>query len=379
MTKKTAVFCLFILFLITPLFAEEPVLTEEITAEKPAPTEELAAAGEPAAIEEIAGEEPAIIEEIAAEEPAVTEEIIAAEEPAAQAELAAAEEADAEAGEPALSEEKELAFIDDLDDVDYFFFEAPPLVIESAPFLGTRSFEDLFPNLTRAQRTAARSEKGLRFSFEKVGSPMLVPNPASGIDLLKSVMAKRPSHIVEALVLVPYSGRELDMLDVYNALGRIGNLKDHSVPLNGRNFTVFPETTRLESARNRRDIPDPLPANDLPFSETMFLRFKDATIGDIFIRGDMSISMYGLTYSMTNFRDVRYSIIPIMRAERVSIIIYVEPVKEGMLIYSLSGFYLPGIIANSANLSPSIDRRISVLLNWIKDGLIKQASVAAER
>ena len=220
----------------------------------------------------------------------------------------------------------------------------------------------------------AMSNRGLRYSFVKDESPRLVPNPDFGIDLLGSVMKKNPSHIIEALVVVPYNEKELDLLDIYNALGRIEKIKDYPASFDGNEFYVFTESTRIESNRNRRAVSDPLPAVTLPFSETMYLRLKEFSYGNLFIRGDVSISMYGITYSMTNFTDVRYFLIPIMKAERFITIIYLEPVKEGILIYSVTGFYIPGFIADRVDLTPSINRRIEIFINWITDGLREQES-----
>jgi len=156
------------------------------------------------------------------------------------------------------------------------------------------------------------------------------------------------------------------------ALGMIGDIKDQTVPLNGRPVNLFEETTRIAGAQSRRSIPDPPPATALPYSETMYLRFSDAYIGDLFIRGDISISLYGMTYSMTNFTDIRYSLFRIMRAERYSTIIYLEPLKEGLLIYSVSGLYLPSFIAKRINMPWNINSRVTLFINWITDGLIKQ-------
>jgi hypothetical protein len=223
------------------------------------------------------------------------------------------------------------------------------------------------------------SNEGLKHFFEKNNPPTLFPNPASGIDLLSGVMTKRPSHIIEALVLVPYNERELDMLDIYNALGRIENIKNYSFIISGKDVNIFEETTRIESARNRRSVSDPPPADMLPYAETMYLRFKDSYYGNLFIRGDISMSLYGITYSMTNFTDVRYFLIPIVPAERISITLYLEPVKEGVLVYSMSGIYLPGFITDRLNITPSINRRITAIIRWITDGLRSQESIAKER
>ena len=261
-----------------------------------------------------------------------------------------------------------------------FFFEAPPLIFEVPHFVyEPRSFDEIFPGFSRGQRRMTFSKDGLKHFFEKDGSPALTPAPDSGIDLLSSVMSKNPSHIIEAMVVVPYNERELDILDIYNALGRIGNIQDYPVTINDKEYIILEETTRLVSARSRKSIPDPPPVDTLPYSETMYLRFKDAYYGNLYIRGDISMSLYGIIYNMTNFTDVRYFLIPIIKAERLSIVIYLEPVKEGVLVYSVSGLYLPGFIADRVNLTPSINRRITVLLNWIIDSLRKQESIAAKR
>ena len=264
------------------------------------------------------------------------------------------------------------SFLDDDFDDDAFFFEAAGLVFEVSPIIELRSFNDIFPDLSRNQRLRARGDTGLRNAFEKDGSPFFNPGKKSGLDLLSVVMKKKPSHIIEALVVVPYKGRELDLLDVYNALGRIKNIKDHKITLNNKEYAIFTDTTRLVSAKDRKPIADPEPVEVLPYSETMFIRFLDPYIGDLYLRGDISVGMYGITYSMTNFRDVSYYIFRVMKSDRFSAIIYIEPVKEGILIYSVSGLYLPNFIAKKINLTPNMNRRITVLLNWVMEGLILQ-------
>jgi hypothetical protein len=256
---------------------------------------------------------------------------------------------------------------------DSLFFEAPDLIIEALPFTGTRSVDELFPGFSQNQKRLLMSNTGLSYSFEKTGSPTLVPDPDSGIDLLSGVMKRKPSHIIEALVIVPYNERELDLLDIYNALGRIKNIQNQQITVNGNNINTFTETTRLESARNRKPVSDPMPADMLPYSEEIYLRLVDKYIGDLYIRGEISVSLYGIKYDMTNFRDVSYFIFRIMKAEQFSAIIYLEPVKEGVLIYSMSGIYLPGFIVSRVNLTPNINRRIRILISWITDGLRQES------
>jgi hypothetical protein len=274
-------------------------------------------------------------------------------------------------GEEFLYDDETLFADESLLNDDAFFFEAPPLNFE-VPIFEIRSLDTIFPNFSREQRIMAMNGAVLRRSFMGNESPRIVPAPDLGIDLFGSVMRKNPSHLIETLVIVPYNERELGLLDIYNALGRIGKIKDYPASVRRNDYFIFTESTRIESAGNRIAVPDPLPAAALPFSETMYLRLKEVNFGNLFLRGDISIGMYGITYSMTNFTDVRYFLVPIVRAERFITIIYLEPVREGILIYSMAGFYLPDFIAGRVNLTPNINRRIEIFINWITDGLREQ-------
>ena len=265
------------------------------------------------------------------------------------------------------SQESEQDLLDDFD----LFFDGPSFVFE-VPAYVSRSLDEVFPNFSQRQKRMLIEDQGLRYHFTRNESPTLIPNPDLEINLLSSVMRKNPSHLIEALVVVPYNEKEFDLLDIYNALGRIEKIKDHSIPVGGNDLNIFTESTRLENARNRRAVSDPSPATSLPFSETMHLRLKEYSFGNLFLRGEISISTHGITYSMTNFTDVRYFLVPIMKAERFTTIIYLEPIEEGVLIYNITGFYLPGFIADRVNLTPNINRRIQIFINWITEGLRAQ-------
>jgi hypothetical protein len=257
---------------------------------------------------------------------------------------------------------------EELPDGASFVFEAPPLILE-VPSFQLRSFDDVFPGLSRVQRANILTGKGARYSFEKGGSPTLIPDTNSGINLFSGVLAKNPSHIIEALVLVPYNRRILDLLDVYNALRKIKNIQNHTLSIQGKDVKYFKETTRLESAQRRRPVPDPPRTEKLPYSETVYFRIVDQYMGDLYIRGNISTGLYGITYSLSNFRDVYYFIFRIMKAETFTATVYLEPVKEGILIYSMSGFYIPNFVARRVNLTPNMNNRISVLIKWITEGL----------
>jgi len=237
-----------------------------------------------------------------------------------------------------------------------------------------RSVYDIFPNLTQSEKAGVFQFEGLKHSFHKDDSALLAPAPNSGIDIIKIVMDKDPSFLVDVLLVIPYSEGELNILDAYNAISRIKNIKDHLYfpASHNRGSVIFKETTRLASAARKTPIPDPAYSTVLPFSETMYLRFDDANFGSLYIRGDVYTNRYGLIYNMTNFEAVRFLFFTIIKVEKFSAVVYIEPVKEGMLVYGIAGIDLPGFIAGLINIPDEIEKRLTVLISWLTDGLERQ-------
>ena len=240
-------------------------------------------------------------------------------------------------------------------------------LLEASPL---RSISDIFPGLDLNQRGDALSAGGLRNTFFRHEAPLLVPAPDSGIDILSTVMNKNPVQLVEALFVVPYSSRILNKLDAYNAIGRIENIRNHLIFSRSRDMYMylFEESTRLYNGRRNRPIPDPPPSTVLPASETVYIRLRDAFFGTTYLRGNLTTGRHGITYSLTNNAAIWFLMFPVMRAERFAAIFYVEPVAEGMLVYSVAGMAIPEFIANRMNLAASIDMRVTVFFNWLSAG-----------
>jgi hypothetical protein len=234
-----------------------------------------------------------------------------------------------------------------------------------------RSLDELFPGLGDDQKMKAFSEEGFNRPFKKDEARSIVPNPDSGIDLFSVVMEKEPSHFIEALMVVPYNGRSLDIPEAYNALGRIGDIKNHSYFNRSRNtrIQVFEESTRIESAEKTRPIPDPPPTRIFPASEEIFLLLKDRNFGNIYVRGDLTLDRYGLTFILVNYKTIRYFLFPVMRAEKLCAVLYIEPLEEGLLVYGMAAVDIPDFIASRINISSSVERRLSIFISWFREGL----------
>ena len=233
-----------------------------------------------------------------------------------------------------------------------------------------RSLDTLFPNLSAEQRERAFSENGYINSHGKNQPLTLIPAPGYGIDLPTEIMRSNPTYLTESLLIIPYSGRTLTKLDAYNALGRISDLQGrlYNSRTRGEEVPLFEDATRITSNR-RNTIPDPPPAMELPTSETVYIRLRDANFGNTFYQADFTPGPYGVTFNLTNSRNITYILFTAMRAGRFNTIIYMEPLEEGMLIYSLAGVDVSDFVANRINIPSSIRRRLQVFISWVSDGL----------
>ncbi|MCL2129946.1 MAG: hypothetical protein FWH35_06290 [Treponema sp.] len=237
---------------------------------------------------------------------------------------------------------------------------------------GLRSFDQLFPALGGTKKSEVFSQDGYIRSLGKNQTSLeLIPAPNSGIDLYSEVMKSNPSYLAESLLVIPYSGKILSRLDAYNSLGKIGDLKgrlyhsftkDEYIPL-------FEEATRLDSTRRNSAIPDPPPATTLPRSETVYVRLKDTNFGNSFYRADVSTSPYGVIYRLTNFRNISYLLFTVMKEEKFCAVLYLEPLSEGMLVYSMAGADSSDFIANKVHIPSAIEKRLAVFIDWVSDGV----------
>jgi len=139
----------------------------------------------------------------------------------------------------------------------------------------------------------------------------------------------------------------------------------------GQEVALFEDATRLESERRTSVIPDPLPSSVLPSSETIYIRLKDTNFGNSYYRAEISPQSRGLLYSLTNFRNITYLLFTVMKEENFSAMLYLEPLAEGVLIYSVGGADVSDFIAKQIDIPSAISKRMAVFISWAADNIGK--------
>jgi len=231
-----------------------------------------------------------------------------------------------------------------------------------------RGFDQIFPAIGAQTRNEVLSA-GIVREIEKNGKLELLPSPMSGIDLPQRIAAKNFPYLTESLAVIPYQGKPLGILDAYNALGKIRGLKGrlYNSHTRGREVALFEDASRMESASKNNPIPDPPPAYSVPSFESIYIRLKDANFGNCYYRADITPSGRGLLCTITNYKTITYMLFSVMKEEKFAAHLYLEPLEEGMLIYSTGGTDVSDFISKQIDIPSAISKRIAVFIDWIAD------------
>ncbi|QQO11301.1 hypothetical protein JFL75_02455 [Breznakiella homolactica] len=233
-----------------------------------------------------------------------------------------------------------------------------------------RSFDEAYPNLEGSKKEAAFASGGI-LETDESPSGRLRLLPAMDTDISGPVFDRSPSFIVESLQVLPYTGGPVELLTVYNALGKVRNLKGrlYRSATKNDNIPLFEEASRIESAKRTREIPDPPDAAAVPASETIYIKLKDVNFGNSYYRADIRPAGNGLLYTLSNFKNLTYTFIPVIREEKFVAQIYIEPLTDGLLVYSIAGADVSSFISSRVHMPSAIQKRLNVIVDWMIDGL----------
>jgi hypothetical protein len=231
-----------------------------------------------------------------------------------------------------------------------------------------RSFNQVFPTNSGEQRNAAFSAAGYFYSGTTENITLL-PLTGGNIVLTKASLGKNPGFFVEALRIT--SGRTA-LLRIYNALEKIQDLKGrvyHSATRN-RYIPLFENAVRIEGPQKIRSfLPDPAPALVVSPQETMYVRLTDANFGHCYYEISLTSNRQGILCTIRNFKNVSFGPIPVMRANTLTALLYLEPIEEGLAVYCLAGVEVSDFIAKHVDIPSALTKRMDVIIDWILDGL----------
>jgi hypothetical protein len=239
-----------------------------------------------------------------------------------------------------------------------------------------RSFDTLFPAISQKARADIFSADGLIVTTEipkgaTVNSLTLTPSPALGINLSGPVLELQPAFLVESLLVVPYTNGHRNLVQIYNAVQRIRDLKGRKYHSFTRNADVdlFEDASRIKSEKSTAQISDPPAVSSVPQAETIYLCLKDSNFGNTYYRADTAKTQQGLRMGLVNFKNINYILFPVMKKDNFVVQLYFEPLAEGVLVYSIAGVSVSDFAASKVDMPSAISKRLAVIIGWVADGI----------
>jgi hypothetical protein len=240
-----------------------------------------------------------------------------------------------------------------------------------APLMGqSRSFAMVFPGLDGAAKTRAFSPEGCVVSTQSQADLSLLAASALETGISATVLTQHPAYLTESLMVIP-TDAPVSFIRIYNAIGNIQGLKGrlyHSFRRN-EETALFEDATRIAGPKKLSPIADPPKAQTVPASETIYIRLKDVNFGNSYYRADISTTRWGLLYTLSNFKSLTYLFIPVIKEEKFIAQLYFEPIREGVLVYSLAGTDVSDFIASQVDIPSAIRKRLDVIIQWVADGI----------
>jgi len=241
-------------------------------------------------------------------------------------------------------------------------------------FAELRAFDEIFPGFSDNNRKAAFGNYGYVKSSRKANGYILTANSSvSGIDqkIINTVLNKNPGYIVESIMVIPGESYSVSLLDIYNSLGNIRGLKGrlYNSATKKQAVPLFEDATRIAGEKNTTAIADPPPANSVPQREIVYIRLKDANFGNSYYRGEVELNKNGLCYMLSNFKNLTYFLIPVIKEDKFTIQFYFEPIYEGLLVYSIAGADISDFFASRIHMNSAIAKRLEVIISWVIEGI----------
>jgi hypothetical protein len=104
------------------------------------------------------------------------------------------------------------------------------------------------------------------------------------------------------------------------------------------------------------------------------MRLKDVNFGNSYYKADISFTPYGLVYNLSNFKDLSYLFFKVIKEDKFFARFYMEPLSEGVLLYSVSGADVSDFVAKQVDMPSAVTKRLRVITGWVIDGLKGGAS-----
>lgn len=237
-------------------------------------------------------------------------------------------------------------------------------------FSQQRHFSDLFPAISAERQKAAFSSERYLYYGNKSENLTIVPKTGERLNVSKSSLGKNPGFFVEALQVVPQ--KNISLLRIFNALEKIRNLKGKTYysAASKKNTPLFSDAVRVEGPKRINSfLPDPPMAATMPLDKSMYVRVTDARFGNCYFEISFKTDNQGILYKIDNFKTLTFGPIPVVKEKAMTVLLYIEPIEEGLVLYCLAGAEVSDFITKYVDIPSALNKRMEIFIKWLLEGI----------
>lgn len=248
----------------------------------------------------------------------------------------------------------------------YVFITIPVFCL----FPQQRHFSDLFPTISAEQRNAVFSAERYLYYGNKSENLTLMPKIGEPLGISKASLGKKPGFFVEALQVVPQ--KNIPLLRIFNALEKIQNLKGKTYysSTSKKRLPLFSDAVRLLGPdKTNSFLPDPPLSSLMPLEKTMYVRLTDTRFGHCYFEISFRNNNQGILYRIDNFKPLTFGPITVVKEKTMTVLLYIEPVEEGLALYCLAGAEVSDFITKYVDIPSALNKRMEIFIDWLLEGI----------
>lgn len=162
-------------------------------------------------------------------------------------------------------------------------------------------------------------------------------------------------------------------LSIYNTLLSIKTMKGIEYYSESRKKmrTLFTESHGIVSMDDPNPIPDPV-LETIPFNLSRYILQTDKTFGENIYEVTYNSDGYTTWVNMINMTKMNYLFITMLKPEKMSINLFVIPVKDGLLFYGVCAVETLPLLGLEKSKKESFYNRIKAMYNWFANQIVTE-------
>lgn len=228
---------------------------------------------------------------------------------------------------------------------------------------GGRHFDVIFPSLDLELKKEALSGNAYYRLLKKDETLLRMRGVDEFEKTREAMLKKNPAALLEMINIIPrLKKNSISLVEIYNDTLRVSALagRTYFSHTRKREVPLFKKAWRIQG-ENEKDF--------VPVKESADVIVEDVNLGECHYRTELSKTDFGIIFSISNSKAMSAFFVTVFKKENFTMIFYLEPINEGVLVYSVMGMTAESFAASNVDISSAAKKRFEVVSEWLIEGI----------